>query len=332
MRQFDDGWWIDSIQLTGAVTAPVAPELETTVIPLSNQCPAAAGDNCDQSRGNSGFSVDFRITDADGDGVVVTGESLLLDATQTVNPGGCADGAPQFRFTRVDGGGTHILQDWSTSGFLKLANTADGDLYQVEVRCSSDFSCTTSPVGPPAGGVSGGCRVYAGLPPTPVEPALTFLLSSGSSNMTFSMPNFLLSGPGTPPGLSLPRSVYGHSFVRTDALSVGNGSTDGGISGSCAGVNCTVTQPFRNLTSFASTTGLTGAGSCDIDSFQSTCNAPTPANVSWTDGSVPAAGTLFYYLGDTFTTPAGTAKVFGPYGQSRTNAGAGIRTVTVSCP
>ena len=148
---------------------------------------------------------------------------------------------------------SHLLQDWSSTGFLKHGSTVDGDLYQVEARCSSDLSCTTTPVGGPTGATAGGCRVYAGPPPAAIEPALTFGLLATSFNMTISMPNYLLNGPGTPPALSLPSSVYGHSFVRTDGLSVGNGTTDGGISGTCVGNNCTITQPFRSLTAFERT-------------------------------------------------------------------------------
>jgi hypothetical protein len=175
----DDGWWIDAIQLTGAQTEPSAPIVETGAIPMTNQCPAAPSAHCDESQGSSGFAVDFRLTDADGDGTVVQGESLVLDATQSANPGGCADGVPQFRFLKSYGTCTtatapHVvgdrcvldadcgtpgicasvvtttIQDWSTAGSMRLGDTQDGDLYQVQVRCSSDFSCTTTPVGPPA--------------------------------------------------------------------------------------------------------------------------------------------------------------------------------------
>jgi len=357
----DDGWWIDDIQVTGAVETPVSPVVDSGPV-AATSCPASSLDNCNQALGTtpgassafSGFNVSFNVTDADGDGVVVAGESLLLDASQTANPGGCTDGVPQFIILKVDGSGTSVLQDWSSSGSLRFGNTVEGDLYQVQVRCSSDFSCTTAPVGPPTAAVTGGCRVYAGPPPAAQEPTLTFTLSATSADMNISMPNFLLSGPGTPPHLSMPRPVYGHSFVRTDALPVGNGATgvtgtDGGISGACiggsnpgtacllgsatclAGGVCGVGQSFKNLTAFLSTTGNTGVGSCDIDAFQHTCAAPTPATIQWIDNSTPAVGNLFYYLGDTFTTPGG-GKSYGPFGTSRTNAGTLARSVTVNCP
>src|SRR5206468_8911392 len=86
------------------------------------------------------------------------------------------------------------------------------------------------------------------------------------------MDNFLNVGPGTPPAIALPPSVYGHSFVRTDALSVGNGATDGGLTGTCtaAGAGCTITQVFKNVPAGgvqnpASPPAPAGVGSCDIN-------------------------------------------------------------------
>jgi hypothetical protein len=321
----DDGWWIDSIQITGGVTTQVTPVVETASIPLSAQCPATTAAKCNEALGTNGFTPDFRISDADGDGVVVDGESLLLDASQTANPGGCADGVAQFRFSKVDGGGTTILQDWSTAGSLKLGNTVGGDLYQVEIRCSSDTSCTTSPIGPPVGAVVGGCNVYVGPPPAASEPSLSAQV--GPAAIVIS--NYLLTGPGTPPYLSMPRPVYGHAFVRTAALSVGNGLVDGGISGTCVANDCTITQGFSNVSSFT-TNGLAGVSSCDIDAVQHTCNAPTPSLISLVDDN-PATNNLYYYLGNVFTTPSGVTKVFATYGQSRVAAN-GVRTASVTCP
>ncbi|HEU5217137.1 MAG TPA: thrombospondin type 3 repeat-containing protein, partial [Gemmatimonadales bacterium] len=99
----DDGWWVDAIYLTGAVTTPSAPIVDPTTIPLSTQCPASAAANCDQSLGSNGFTVSFTVDDSDQDGVISPGEQITLDASQTLNPGGCADGVPQFRFSRING-------------------------------------------------------------------------------------------------------------------------------------------------------------------------------------------------------------------------------------
>jgi hypothetical protein len=139
----DDGWWIDEVQLTGAVQLPVVPDTEPTTIP-PGQCPTVAA-SCDElaAGSNSGFLIDFRITESNPDGALVRGESIILDASQTANPGGCAEGVPEFRFWKdpsPSGGSLTLLQDWSTAASVKLGDTGDGDTYKVEVRCSSDVA------------------------------------------------------------------------------------------------------------------------------------------------------------------------------------------------
>ena len=55
--------------------------------------------------------MDFHVKDTDANGVISLGEQILLDASQSTNPGGCADGVTQFRFAK--NGVT--IQDWSTA-------------------------------------------------------------------------------------------------------------------------------------------------------------------------------------------------------------------------
>jgi hypothetical protein len=174
----DDGWWLDEIQVTGAITTPIAPILDPTSIPLSTQCPASAAANCNQALGNSGFNIDFKLSDTDNDGDVSPGEEILLDASQTTNPGGCANGVPQFQFKTAHsicvggtnagtacptgfectGGGTCsgetapiIIQDWSTQASIQLSNQLETDHFDVSVRCSSDFSCLANSTAEPVG-------------------------------------------------------------------------------------------------------------------------------------------------------------------------------------
>ena len=74
-------------------------------------------------------------------------------------------------------------------------------------------------------------HLAAGPGQFPAATAPTLLFDSATK--TIQVPNFLLTGPGTPPHLSLPKFVYGQRLVRTAALSVGNGTVDGGLTGTC---------------------------------------------------------------------------------------------------
>ena len=49
----DDGWWIDSIQISCAVTAQSTPLVESTTIPITSQIPSSAAQYCDESFGTS---------------------------------------------------------------------------------------------------------------------------------------------------------------------------------------------------------------------------------------------------------------------------------------
>jgi hypothetical protein len=169
---------LDEIQVTGAITTPVNPILDPTTIPLTSQCPASAAANCNQALGTNGFTIDFKKSETDGDGWFSSGEEILLDASQTTNPGGCANGVPQFQFktahslcvgggnpgaacplgSECTGGGTCtgetapiVLQDWSTAASVQLSNWLGTDHFDVSVRCSSDFSCLANSTSEPVG-------------------------------------------------------------------------------------------------------------------------------------------------------------------------------------
>jgi hypothetical protein len=72
-----DGWWIDEVQVTGAITTQVSPILDTTTIPLTTQCPVGPGAECNQALGTNGFNLDFRLSDADNDGSISAGRANL---------------------------------------------------------------------------------------------------------------------------------------------------------------------------------------------------------------------------------------------------------------
>jgi hypothetical protein len=235
----DDGWWIDEIQITGAITTQITPIVDPTTIPLTTQCPVTSDANCDQTKGASGngFSISFTIDDNDQDGTIAPGEEILLDASQTANPGGCADGVPQFQFSRLNGVTTTILQSWSTAASLKLSNHAPGDVFRVEVRCSSDTAtCTTTPMTQTGGASAPTCpgipfRAFANVANgnAPQAPGFTTWLfgascntagagSSANTNICAQTHSFLHGsdpGAGGSVGFSMVPQQWGNVYITT---------------------------------------------------------------------------------------------------------------------
>ena len=242
----DDGWWIDAVQITGAVQTPFVPLLEPTTLPLAGQCPAInSPDNCDETQGvTNGVTPLLVLSDSDGDGALAPGEKFRLDALGTDNPGGCKNGILQFQFLRDD----VAVQDWSTttsyvSAFAGLAS------YTVLARCSTDFTCTSAPFDL-NGVVNGSASQLVGIcPTTPFPVALPSLTLSGNSTAVITFSNLLdqptgetTCSPPVPPstqyeiGPMLP-STYGHNLLRTSATGrlTGTGACD---SGPKAGKSC----------------------------------------------------------------------------------------------
>jgi hypothetical protein len=135
----DDGWWVDDIRITGAITAQATPLADTGPIPAST-CPATPGDSCNQSAGDGGYSVAVAVRDTgNGNGIFEKGEVVEFDATGTTNPGGCANGITLYEFRK---NGT-VAQSFSANAFYRDAPTADAT-YTVHARCSVDPSCTST--------------------------------------------------------------------------------------------------------------------------------------------------------------------------------------------
>ncbi len=131
----DEGWWIDSINLTGAIQAQFTPSVDSKP-PQAGACPVKG---CDTTKGDNGFTVATTLTDESGDGIIVAGEKITFSAGGTTNPGGCVNGGAQFRIFR-DG---VMAQDWSSNaGFVD--NPTRDTRYSVQVRCSTDATCTSS--------------------------------------------------------------------------------------------------------------------------------------------------------------------------------------------
>jgi len=133
--QGDEGWYLDDIKITGALQAQ-APPLADTKTPALGTCPTKA---CDATQGDSGFNVALSLTQDVPDGLVVSGEKVLVSAATTTNPGGCVGGGSQFRFFRDNA----LVQDWSEIPTF-LDNPTSDVSYRVQVRCSIDTTCTSS--------------------------------------------------------------------------------------------------------------------------------------------------------------------------------------------
>jgi hypothetical protein len=147
----EDGWWVDDIKITGAITAQVSPLADGKSAPPST-CPATSGDSCDQTQGDGGYTVSVAILDTgNGDGIFERNEIIEFDASDTANPGGCANGVTLFRFLKNGA----VAQDYSANAFYRDAPTSDAT-YQVLARCSADDACTT------ATGFTRAIQVYTG--------------------------------------------------------------------------------------------------------------------------------------------------------------------------
>jgi hypothetical protein len=136
----DEGWWIDDIKITGALQAPGS-VLADTKAPGPGTCPANA---CNSATGDHGFAIDLTLSDADGNGLLVGGETVTLSAALTSNPGGCVGGGTQFRFFRNGSTDPFVVQDWSSDPTYVDNPTADAT-YRVQARCSSFAACTSDP-------------------------------------------------------------------------------------------------------------------------------------------------------------------------------------------
>jgi hypothetical protein len=175
--QKDDGWWVDTIKVTGAITNQLPPEADTKAN-APGSCPATAGDNCAQSPivpcplGGSSDNgtcprldvVNLSNTPIDNvTSVAERGEALRISAIASSLAGGCTGGVAQFKFTKdtllpdgsPDGSPAVLVQDWNGKTFFQDSPETD-TLYSVQVRCSSDFSCESTT------GATTTVRVYPG--------------------------------------------------------------------------------------------------------------------------------------------------------------------------
>ncbi|HEU4402331.1 MAG TPA: hypothetical protein VFT43_09515, partial [Candidatus Polarisedimenticolia bacterium] len=143
----DDGWWLDDIQVTGAVDTQTPPPVDNKTPPVST-CPAL---NCDPTRSaDNGTSGALNQTqDANPAlglatyylavaNVEVAGHTLLVNAVKSTLPGGCVNGAPQFSFYKNG----KLVQDWSARTSFQDSPEVTAS-YKALERCSSAFACTS---------------------------------------------------------------------------------------------------------------------------------------------------------------------------------------------
>jgi hypothetical protein len=165
----DDGWWIDDIAVTGAITAQVSP-LADTKTPPTSVCPTPAA-SCNPTLGDKGYVASLTATDANGDGIFVTGEDVTFAASATTNPGGCANGLTLYRFLKNGA----IAQEYSANPIYHDSPTTDAT-YQVIVQCSSNPACTT------VTGASQSVQVYTG---DGTDVVITVTQVSGATSITW---------------------------------------------------------------------------------------------------------------------------------------------------
>ncbi|HXH28471.1 MAG TPA: thrombospondin type 3 repeat-containing protein [Candidatus Polarisedimenticolia bacterium] len=135
-QEGDEGWWIDDIQLTGAIESQFTPSADTK--PAANGvCPGLA---CDNSQGENGFNVVLNVLDSHGgSGPFVSGEQTTVTAADSTLVGGCVGGVTQYRFLRNGA----VAQDWATAPSFTDYPTQD-TTYAVQLRCSVSATCVTT--------------------------------------------------------------------------------------------------------------------------------------------------------------------------------------------
>jgi hypothetical protein len=146
----DDGWWVDDILITGAITSQVSPIADPGAAPAAS-CPDPSVYCLPGSGVDHGYTTSLAIQDSDGDGIYEKGELVQLNAAGTTNPGGCANGVTEFRFLKNG----QVVQNWTPNAFFSEGAAADAT-YQVLARCSSAPACVTTT------GSSLAIQVYAG--------------------------------------------------------------------------------------------------------------------------------------------------------------------------
>ncbi len=331
----DEGWWIDDIQLNGAIVTPVIRPADTKA-PGPQNCPVAA---CDSTKGDHGFNVKLNLLDASGDGIVVAGERVVLQAATTQNVGGCSSvrdlnsvlqgGDVQFLFLKNG----LVVQDWSPNSNFVDYPTAD-TRYAVQARCSVAQICTSNPTAPtnslslttvytgdgtdiPISVTHARPRCVGG--PTPGAGCQTD--ANCGTGGTCSLPLTTITWPARP-------QTIGVSGYNTYTGTI-NQDADPNLN-TLAGIAClpptgnTVPQPSPQKTCVG---GPTPGLACTIDADCGAGGTCTPVTVSVAEvGVTPPLGKASYYLVGNHPTAPGGQPALGRRGDGT------LRPLPPACP
>jgi hypothetical protein len=132
----DDGWWIDDVELTDTLATAA-----TLVVDTKDNSSLPACDSCQL--------LSVELEQSPSAPASAPGQAVLWEASVDAGAG-CPGGIPLYRYW-LDGDGNGLggdpidllLRDYSTQSEYWAAPSATAD-YVVEVRCSSDPSCSAS--------------------------------------------------------------------------------------------------------------------------------------------------------------------------------------------
>jgi subtilase family protein/thrombospondin type 3 repeat protein len=293
----DEGWWIDDIQITGAIRSSFTPPPDPGA-PLVPNCPTST---CNASVPNTdhGFNVVLTVQDESGDGVVVAGEKITVSAANTTDPGGCStlrngSGAligagVQYKFFK-DG---VLSQDWSSNPTF-IDNPSLDAQYSVQVRCSADPVNCLSAVTNSAAGRS--------IPTYPGDGTDINLLVShnGGTNTT------TLTWNSRPQ----PLLISGYDLFSGTINSAG----DAGLS-TLTGIACLGNHLNQPASLKVCSGGPTPGATCQFDGQCGTGGTCVPTTLSATQtGVTPALGKSVYYLAGHHPTTPGSQTALGKRG------------------
>ncbi|HZM70317.1 MAG TPA: thrombospondin type 3 repeat-containing protein [Candidatus Cryosericum sp.] len=274
----DDGWWVDDIRITGAITSQVSPIADAGGVPAST-CPDAST-LCNVAAGaDHGYTTSLSIQGADGDGIYEKGEFVELSAAGTTNPGGCANGVTEYRFLKNG----QVVQNWTANAFFSEGAVTDAT-YQVLARCSSAPACLTTT------GSSQSILVYPG---DATDITMTVVRSLGACQA------------GPTPGIPC---------VLTNQCGIGGTCVGDTSTATMSWLSRPHPLTMSGYDFFRYTAGLPPPVSmvgtiCFASNLGTAAPVGTPVQV--TDAAIPAAGQSFIYWAGHRSTSAGAKTVFG---------------------